>query len=545
MNLKRIPFDSLTLMAVCHELQAVVGSRIQRVVKLDDSTIALNIHGMGKTSWLLICVHPEFARVHFMEFKPETPITADDFVRLLRSHVEGARIKTCQMEGLDRILKFQLERSDELPTLLVAEIMGKHSNLVLVSSERKILACAKPVGATKSSRVVLVGRRFEPPPLSNRESMLRANSWEELKGSEGASPFLIRLLDSVSSSDWEVSKRSLQNWVNSVSMGSTQPVFDSEHGAYPVDVAALGYRTEGIPSISIGLDRFYKVTAAQSSVEHSRRALLGSLDRVVISREAAIHDLNEVLASGLHASTWQMYGELLLAYASQIPSSAIVLKIQDYSFNDIEIPIDGELDPIENASRYFSKAKRAKSNLATRRKQLELLSNELAELNLFVLKLNSCESLAEIEDCTTIARKRKWLQVTRVQSESGGKATDDPFQGHRIRKLEAPGGLRVLYGENATSNDFLTLRIAKPNDIWLHVRGGNSAHVVIQTGNAPDKVGKAIIEFAAGVAVRNSPSKHSGYVPVDYTLKKYVRKPRGAPIGTALYTHEKTIHIES
>ncbi len=545
MNLKRIPFDSLTLMAVCREFQSVVGSRVQRVVKLDDSTIALNTHGMGKTLWILICVHPDFARIHFMESKPESAITADDFVRLLRSHVEGARIKNCQIEGLDRILKIQLERSDEPPVLLVAEIMGKHSNLILVSSEKKILACAKPVGATKSSRVVLVGRKFEPPPHAKRESMLKANSWEELKGSEGASPFLIRLLESVSSGEWNLGKATLQGWVTSVKMGTVQPVFDSEFGAYPIDVAALGYCTEPISSVSTGLDRFYKEAATQSSVEQKRRALLGSLDRVVLSRSAAIHDLNEVLASGLHAGKWQMYGELLLAYGSQITSSASVLKVQDYSYTDVEIPIDPELDPIENANRYFSKAKKSKSNLATRNKQFELLTAELTEINSLVLKVNACTSLSELEDFSAIARTRKWLHVVRVQSESGGKATDDPFQGHRIRKLEAPGGLRVLYGENATSNDFLTLRVAKPNDIWLHVRGGNSAHVVIQTGNAPERVGKAIIEFAAGVAVRNSPSKHSGYVSVDYTLRKYVRKPKGAPIGTALYTHEKTINIQS
>ena len=111
--------------------------------------------------------------------------------------------------------------------------------------------------------------------------------------------------------------------------------------------------------------------------------------------------------------------------------------------------------------------------------------------------------------------------------------------------LMAPGGLTVLYGENAESNDYLTLRVAKPSDWWLHVRGHVSAHVVIQTRNQPEKVSKEALMFAAKVAVQHSSLKHSGYVPVDYTLKKYVRKPRGGPKGTALYTHEKTLHVES
>ena len=103
----------------------------------------------------------------------------------------------------------------------------------------------------------------------------------------------------------------------------------------------------------------------------------------------------------------------------------------------------------------------------------------------------------------------------------------------------------VLYGENSEANDYLTLRVAKPNDWWLHVRGNVSAHVVVVTRNEPEKVSREALLFAAKVAVQHSTLKHSGYVPVDYTLKKYVRKPRGAAKGAALYTHEKTLHIDS
>ena len=115
----------------------------------------------------------------------------------------------------------------------------------------------------------------------------------------------------------------------------------------------------------------------------------------------------------------------------------------------------------------------------------------------------------------------------------------DPYQGHKIRELQGPGGWRVLYGENATSNDYLTTKVAKPNDWWLHVRSGTSTHVIIPTANHPEKVSREALEYAAKIAVMNSTSKHSSYVPVDYTLKKYVRKPRGSAVGLAVYDHEK------
>ena len=131
----------------------------------------------------------------------------------------------------------------------------------------------------------------------------------------------------------------------------------------------------------------------------------------------------------------------------------------------------------------------------------------------------------------------------KAEEGTGKRTAALPCPG-RIDQLIAPGGWTVLYGENAEANDYLTLRVARPNDLWLHIRGATSAHVVVQTRNQPERVQRETLEFAARVAVRNSPSKHAGYVPVDYVLKKHVRKPRGASKGSALYTHEKTIHVE-
>jgi predicted ribosome quality control (RQC) complex YloA/Tae2 family protein len=107
----------------------------------------------------------------------------------------------------------------------------------------------------------------------------------------------------------------------------------------------------------------------------------------------------------------------------------------------------------------------------------------------------------------------------------------------------APGGWQVLVGENAEANDYLVTRVAQPNDWWLHVRAGTGAHVVIRTNNHPQAVPRQVLEFAARLAAANSPQRHSSIVPVDYTLRKYVRRPRGAPPGFVTYTHEKTLHV--
>lgn len=171
--------------------------------------------------------------------------------------------------------------------------------------------------------------------------------------------------------------------------------------------------------------------------------------------------------------------------------------------------------------------------------QMERLKRGRDELIDMVTEIEQSQTQAEIEQLRATALARNWLQRAQIQTDKA----DRPYEGHRIKELVAPGGYAVLYGENATSNDYLTLRVAKPSDIWLHVRGAVSAHVIIRTHNQPEKVQKETLLWAARVAANHSPQKHSEIVAVDYTLKKYVRRPRGAAAGTVIYEREKTLHV--
>ena len=130
-----------------------------------------------------------------------------------------------------------------------------------------------------------------------------------------------------------------------------------------------------------------------------------------------------------------------------------------------------------------------------------------------------------------------------------GDSQDNPrsgpdFQGHRIKRFTTPDGYEILIGESATANDFLTLRLASPNDLWLHVRASTSSHVVIKTRGKPDLIPKSVVDQAARLCAKHSSQKHSSLVPVDVTLKKYVRKPRGADPGSADYRNEKTLEVD-
>jgi predicted ribosome quality control (RQC) complex YloA/Tae2 family protein len=294
-------------------------------------------------------------------------------------------------------------------------------------------------------------------------------------------------------------------------------------------------------SLSEALEAHFEHAIQKGRAERLRASLLGQLRRVELARETALADLAQAADAAARASELQLRAELILAYGPSAPPGASSIDTIDYEGNAISIRVDPEATFVENAERLFVKAKRAKLSVGEVREQQGRLTADLEELRRLVVRVEASDDLATLERLRIEALSKRWLHT---QPTAVGARPEIRFEGNKIRELMAPGGFTVLYGENATSNDFLTQRIAKPNDIWLHVRGSTSAHVVLQTRNAPDKVDREALLFAARVAVRNSASKHSGYVPVDYTLKKYVRKPRGSAPGFASYTHEKTLHVE-
>jgi predicted ribosome quality control (RQC) complex YloA/Tae2 family protein len=409
--------------------------------------------------------------------------------------------------------------------------MGKHSNLMLVDSSNKVIAAAKWVGATKSKRPILPNHVYAPPPFDPKPSLIDASPEQDLRDFEGASPFLVRLIGKVG----------LEPIQEIIRKADFHPVFSEGNGAYPVSVAPLNLAEVARKSFSQALEQHFEWLGATRKIEQVRASLLSQLRRVQLAREVAMSDLEQAADAAARAGELQLRGQLLLAHASTIPPEASQVELYDYEGNLLTIRLNPDLSPIENANRLFDKAKRAKGAAEVVHEQLARMQSDHEQLGIAILRAEDAESVADLEEVQVLADERRWLHhqpaPTRTKEER-------PYQGHSIRELIAPGGWRVLYGEKAEANDFLTTRVAKPNDWWLHVRGGASAHVIIVTQNHPEKVSREALMFAAKVAVMHSPSKHSGYVPVDYCLKKHVRRPRGAAPGTALYTQEKTLHID-
>lgn len=499
MNPGRIPYDSAVLERVVHELQAYVGARIQSAWQPDDFTVVLELY-VGGEAYLLLSSDAANARVHLTARRGKNQDEPTAFLSACRSQLVGKRIdRIAQVQG-DRVLEIE---ADDM--VLVAELMGKHSNLILHKSGR-IVDAAKRLGPTKSKRPVLPGLAFAPSPTL---------------GQGGESPFLRRLREAGPL----------------VPQASFVPGF----GAYPFSVAMLGFEELPRESLNLALDQHYAIEIPRQRAEQLASSLRGQLERVLEARRSALHGLGEAVEAGGMAARWQQMGELLLAHGYSIEPGTARFETDDYSGNPILIKLDPEKTPVENANLYFERAKHAKARLPMIETQRGILQAEHEEVESALARLGAATRLEQIEDVQDLARAKRWLNRPNLaQTEK----EERPYQGHRVKEALGPHGFTVLYGENAAANDYLTLRVARPDDWWLHVRGGTSAHAIIQTSRKPEKVPAETLIFAARLVVSNSVMKHASYVPVDYTLRKYVRKPRGAKPGTALYTHEKTLYVD-
>lgn len=527
-------FDSLTLAATLCEMAPYVGGKVQKVVQPDANTIHLHLYAASKESVLLLTCDPVFARIHFVTKRAGGQQPMPQFCAALRAKLDGARLESIRQVGFDRIAQLDFDGPNG-PHRLVAELMGKHSNLILTSANGKIEAACKWVSASKSKRPILPGRAYQPPPFAVRKSLLEAGEGDELDDLEGASPFLRKLIQ-------REARGFLARIQQAVANCEFQPVYAPGVGAYPLSIKAFGVEELLRPTISIALEQHFDQAIAVAAADALRRSLLVQLRRVLLAREVAAQDLGQALDAAKRASEFQLRGELILAHAHEIDPGSAQLQTEDYEGNPVLIGLDPELTPLENAERLFKKAKQAKSRGPFVREQLNRMLADIRDLTSLIALVDIEERLEKLDGLREQAAKRKWLIGRPPQTR---RKEDRPYEGHRVREALGPGGVMVLYGENAEANDYLIVRVARPNDYWLHVRGSQSAHAVIPTQNHPEKISREVLEFAARVVVQNSPSKHSGYVPVDYTLRKYVRKPKGSAKGMAVYTHEKTLHIEA
>ncbi len=584
----KIPFDSLTLRAVVSELQVLLtGGQIQDIRQPAPTELRLAVRSQGQNFLLLIAWDAQFARAHLVTSRRPGPPSPPNFCMVLRKYLENGVIEKIQQRDFDRVLEIVVQSRDDQgePRLLtlVAELMGKQSNVVLLDETRRIVDAAKRVThRINRLRETLPGLPYQPPPASpDKFDPLAPDALTPLLAEfaarpvaeddsdalsalltarfAGMSPFLAQELAAriFAAADVETGLRAAWETIfGALTRGALEPITardagGSLQGAYPFPLLQAGaahWKQTRTDDLNAALEQTFADLTQRADAQSVAGELRGKIERALRRLERQLQDAERSLRDAEMAEGYKQTGELILANMWQIQPGAASVSVQDYyaaDFAERAIPLDVRLTPQENADLWFRRYHKARDGQRAAEEQRGEIIARLEKLTDAQEKLTALADAGEIRALRADLLARGLLPATSdADDETDTRSARLPdFQGHKIRRVITPEGYEILIGETATANDFLTARLAASNDYWLHVRAATSAHVVVRTHGRPADVPKSVLTRAARLCAQHSGQKHSSLISVDYTLKKYVRKPRGAAPGSVDYQQETTLHV--
>jgi predicted ribosome quality control (RQC) complex YloA/Tae2 family protein len=569
-------FDSLVLAAVTEELtRTVVGGKVERITQPSALELVLALYHQGTKYALLLSADSQEARVHLTTRHYDTPMKPPAFCMLLRKHLAGAWLtEATQPRGFaERVLRLEFRTYDGARMALIAETMGRHSNLVFVNDAGTVLGCAKVVThAINRVRETRPGLAYIPPPrqrgrVDPMSHFDFATVSPPTPGEEadwltttfsGVSPLLAREATLRAKSPWtaETLWYGLNEILTVVRLGEYSPHLwtdENDHilGAYPIPLLSVPADAQHPrETLSAALDEAAVSQERRDTFTQTRDALRTVLHRAIQAREQERIEIEKGLANADRAEEYQHNGELLLAHPALTAPGTTQTLLPDYyaplapngSPPLRAVSLDPALDLRANAERYFKKARKARDGRERFQQRLTELSKEMILLGQAEKEVPAATIVSEI----TAIRERVAESLPAMQPTTNAEKEtrqEPEFAGYKIKRTHSPDGWEMLVGENATSNDYLTTKLAAPSDIWFHVRAATSAHGIIRTGNRPASVSPAALQQAAAMVAARSEVKHSSLIPVDYTLKKYVRKPRKSAPGAVTYQNEKTLYV--
>ncbi|WP_068774553.1 NFACT family protein [Paenibacillus sp. FJAT-26967] len=566
--------DGLVLHAIVHELQECVGGRINKIHQPTGSDIVMQIRARGRSLKLLLSANPTYPRMNVTEQSYSNPQEAPMFCMLLRKHCEGGIIDSIEQVGLERIVHFRIRQRDELGDVstktIVVEIMGRHSNLILMDpSTGTILDGIHHVTpAISSYRIIMPGSAYvEPPeqdkanPLDTSEAVFRrhmtsgieeGNPPEQqiLRSFSGISPLASREIvhrsgvkagEAYVETDLAPLWQSFRSVTDAVRERNYTPVIveDSQSGKLFFSVTELTHidgEVQIFPTISECLESYYGDKAERDTVKQRAADLVKLLQNEKAKNLKKIEKLRETKEAAQDADRFRIMGELLTAHLHEIRKGDKKAAVTNYYEEDQPqqtIVLDPLLTPSENAQRYFKKYTKSKNSLAYVEQQLVQAEMEIEYLSSLLQQLGTA-SLRDIEEIRDELAEQGYV---RQRSGKGKrkKKTDKPS----VSCFTSSEGLPIYVGKNNTQNDYVTNRLASSGDTWLHTKDIPGSHVVIRS----QSFGEATLHEAAQLAAYYSQARESSSVPVDYTLVRHVHKPSGAKPGFVIYEQQKTLFV--
>lgn len=555
-----MPFDGVVIRAVTFELQQqLIGGRITKIYQPTETDLQLMIRHQGKNHLLLISAHPNYARFHLTEERLTNPKTPPMFCMHLRKYLLGGFIEMIKQDKLERIVTFTIrardEIGDETRKHLILELMGRHSNILLVDEKKSyILDCIKHVSPMQNRyRALLPGQPYIKPPAQNKLNPLTIDQEQFIQQLDfnsgkldrqivnafmGISPFLAKeIVRRAHLGDLETYKNEFIQFQSQIKCHEyDRAIYHFENRedfhVYPITANALEKQT--FTNTQMMLDHFFIGKAKRDRIKQQANDLLRLIKNELNKSKRKLNVHQKTIKQAKKADKYQHYGELLTAHLHLVNKGDTKVTVIDYydpKQRLIDIPLQADLTPSENAQRYFTRYRKLKASEAIVKKEIKKTKDEITYLQQILQQIEVARE-EDLEDIREELRRegylRKQKQVKRPQ-----KSRSKP------ERFIASDGTPIYVGKNNRQNEYLTHRFAHRNDIWLHTKDIPGSHVILRTNNPSEQT---LLE-AAQLAAYYSQAKHSASVPVDYTFVKHVKKPKGAKPGFVIYSEEKTLFV--
>lgn len=563
--------DGLSLYSAMNELnKRLAGGKIDKIQQTDKEELLLMVRSLGQTYRLLINASAADNRVQLTELKKQAPSEAPMFCMLLRKRIAGGKIVRFEQERLDRVLKISIETYNDLGDLsvfaLYCELMGKHSNIILVNEKGVIVDAIKHVGLGMSSvRFVMPGLEYSAPPAQDKQDPSKASADDFsmamcMVGMSiakalsnaffGLSPavaaqLVARYTDKTECTQLSEAEREelasrLVGFYADMAQGKEKAsavlnALGETEAVYPFAIAGGGIKLydsigEALDSLYINSDRREWAKRHGAS---ARKVLQNNIERC--EKKLALYA--DALNSGEQMEKCRLYGELLTANLHSLKSGTDTAAVDNYYADPVEriaIPLDRQLTPGENAQRYYKKYQKLKAARDMAIVQREQTLSELNYLEGQLDNLTKCTAENELSELIEELKDQGYIKRDKGGKKKMKLAASKPM--HFVSST----GADIYVGKNNRQNDELTLRFASPNDIWMHAKNIPGSHVIVKGASEQDT---ATMTEAALLAAYYSRARGSENVAVDYTPRKYVKKPAGAKPGMVIYTTNKTAYV--
>ncbi|VLX92859.1 fibronectin/fibrinogen binding protein [Streptococcus pneumoniae] len=536
-------FDGFFLHHMVEELRReLVNGRIQKINQPFEQELVLQIRSNRQSHRLLLSAHPVFGRIQLTQTTFENPAQPSTFIMVLRKYLQGALIESIEQVENDRIVEITVsnknEIGDHIQATLIIEIMGKHSNILLVDkSSHKILEVIKHVGFSQNSyRTLLPGSTYIAPPSTESlnpftikdEKLFEILQTQELTAKNLQSLFQGLGRDTANELERILVSEKLSAFRNFFNQ-ETKPCL-TETSFSPVPFAnQVG---EPFANLSDLLDTYYKDKAERDRVKQQASELIRRVENELQKNRHKLKKQEKELLATDNAEEFRQKGELLTTFLHQVPNDQDQVILDNYYTNQpIMIALDKALTPNQNAQRYFKRYQKLKE-------AVKYLTDLIEETKATILYLESVETVLNQAGLEEIAEIREEL----IQTGFIRRRQREKIQ--KRKKLEqylASDGKTIIYvGRNNLQNEELTFKMARKEELWFHAKDIPGSHVVISGNLDPSD---AVKTDAAELAAYFSQGRLSNLVQVDMIEVKKLNKPTGGKPGFVTYTGQKTLRV--